>query len=229
MLERWKSRWSISRAKLLAKLFNRGLYPLVLLPCSKRKLITKSLNGYYLIRHANVLSLESVLDVTGDISQKHICDPTEQVHDLSTSLLGVFTEDHIFLQPIDSNVKYFIEYCEPDAIVVCPRYKKDFHEIRNRQAIIFPIQLFDGKEVVFKKDEKDVRATCRVCHTPTRCNYWHFSLRWEFEGNLSHLLPTTKWRKRLGSSARAFAAKYGTIELPTYSMLEEVDYKKSVA
>ncbi|GAB3414536.1 hypothetical protein [Niabella aquatica] len=64
-------------------------------------------------------------------------------------------------------------------------------------------------------------------HTPTKWNFWHFSIRWHitdknaFLNDIDDLKEQKKIIKRLKSEARALIAKFASIEKPTYNQLDK--------
>lgn len=207
-------------------------YPTEILPQTNRKLISCDIHKHFLIRSTPTLA-DLVDETTGDIKQTTICSPTEQITDLSTSLLGVFTLFHNKIELTKESKEKYGAYCLPDSEVEIPIYKTDFYLNENKGFWTILIENIFNKDVKYTfGDKPDVifTAICSVIHTPARWNFWHFSLKWYLSEHNCYLdqIQDEKLRKkiskRLSGESRAMIAKFAKIVEPDYHQLLEDCY-----
>ncbi len=123
---------------------------------------------------------------------------------------------------------YFNQYCNADDIVNVPIEHTDYLLI-DRCFFIVPIGAIEQKTISFPKEQKDKNAVCFVVHTPTRWNYWHFSIRWQVDGKFIHLNNISgTWARTLRSNAKALISKFAIIEECSHKVLPVKDYKISL-
>ena len=103
------------------------------------------------------------------------------IRDYSNNLLGVFELEDIYLDVTISESKgYFFELWNAGDTVRIP-LQHDFKINYERGYFFLNISDFLNKEVNYvdlDDPKQSVNATCKVMHTPTNSNFWHFSLRW---------------------------------------------------
>lgn len=204
-------------------------YPKKLLPKERYKLILDGLDGAYLIRSTK--TKEDLKNESGEIKIEHICSPSENIQDLSTSLLGVFEPSHSYIEltPEGKEV-YAKEYCTPDCEVDAPIYETHFDWDESKGFWFVKIEFIEGQLAEYINSSPSLKATCSVQHTPMKWNFWHFSIRWRFEdGRFYHELPDSerkkdRLRKRLSHEARSIIAKFADTVEPNYSELNTQYY-----
>lgn len=208
-------------------------YPSKILPNSNYKPITCDLSNYYLIRFTQSKKREDIFDEElGQVKQIQICDPSGQMNDLSTSLLGVFETSFIQINLTDTGKVKYNDYCEPDIEVELPVLNQDFTINDNRGFWVVLVSDINETTADYTKGDIDTKfkATCIIQHTPMKWNYWHFSIRWKTKDQgFWHTLNENQKRKltkRLAHEARANIAKFAKIEEPNYSQLNHSDYCK---
>jgi len=209
-------------------------YPIRILPNTNNKIISCDLSSHYLVRYTNTNVIEDIIDnVTGFIKQEHVCSPRDNAQDLSTSLLGVFEIPYTKIELTAIGTQKFIDYCEPDTTVDVPIYDEDFILNNNRHYWTLLIGNIDKQNISYEKSNNPFVARCLVCHTPTKWNFWHFSIRWFLisENCMWHELPENekkkRWAARLAFEARVAIAKYGKVLEPNYSELPTECYTKA--
>lgn len=209
-------------------------YPTEILPDPNYKLIVCDLSKHYLIRYTESGERDAIFNSSiQQIKQDAICSPRERMNDLSTSLLGIYEPRHISFELINDGKKTYGGYCNPDEEVIPPIFNEHFTINNNRGFWVVLIEKIQGIIADYTKPNVDEKfsATCIVMHTPTRGNFWHFSLRWILEdGRFWHELPDyggKKLRQRLGSETRALIAKFAEVNEPNYYQLSEVEFCKN--
>jgi len=207
-------------------------YPIKILPNSNYKLITCDVSNCYLIRFTHSNKIEDIFDEElMQVRQISICDPSGNMNDLSTSLLGVFETSFVQIELSQSGKEKYNSQCDPDISVEVPIFKKDFTINESRGFWVVLIGDINEKTIDYTKGGIDTKfkATCFIEHTPMKWNYWHFSIRWRTEEGFWHTLNDNqkkKMSKRLAHEARANIAKFAKIEEPNYTQLNHPDYCK---
>lgn len=206
-------------------------YPQEILPNPDYKFIDCDLSAHLVIRFTNTSDKNQIWDFeTNRIVFQHICSPEDRIDDLSMSLLGNYTTDHIFLEFTNEGKSKFMEYCEPDIEPDTPIFETDFNTDSNRHFWWIPISKIHNIQFDYTRSNEPYLATCKVQHTPMRWNYWHFSLRWSTDlGELENLeeKQRKKVAKRIGHAARVSIAHFASIENPTPAFLDSKCFRKN--
>ncbi|NDV16776.1 hypothetical protein GO009_12135 [Muricauda sp. TY007] len=205
----------------------RKKYPNKLLPKPNFKFIDNidELLQSHFIRYFPVNGKIPIVDGQDKIDIKLISSPREQIIDLSTSLLGIFTsKDFIFRINRNGIQKGFIEYWDFESTPQTPKYKEDFnHKFNYGCWSLNPIDV-ENKSFTFQLNHPGQKSTthqvtCNLIHTPTFSNYWHFSVRWFLDDEdvyeLSKNGEISKGQvSRLSKIARLFLKEYVSLEIP---------------
>lgn len=206
-------------------------YPGEILPNPNYKLINRDLSGYAVIRYINTRDVSQIWDSeTNKIVIQCICSPKERIDDLSMSLFGIYSLDHIFIDFTDQGKAKYLKYCSPDIDSEIPIYNLEFILNNDRHYWWIPVEKLHNIPFPYSRSNEPHVAICTVCHTPMRWNYWHFSLRWETDlGALEGV--EDKLRKkvatRIGHAARVLIAHYASIQVPKAQQLDIKDYTKN--
>ncbi len=149
-------------------------YPIKLLPKKNYKSTTTGLEEKCLLRHFVLNKEQGAVDELGLLKDYVIASGGEkQLPDLSTSLFGVFNEEDVVLNIITESLN---EYCEPNHNSTTPIFEEDFIIAENRSYWSILVEKIDNQPVEY--DGEDFKATCNISHTPTKSNFWHFSIIW---------------------------------------------------
>ncbi|WP_311551095.1 isoleucyl-tRNA synthetase [Prevotella pallens] len=206
-----------------------GIYPKHILPYSQyhfieqNKLLTQS--GLVLIRHIESDKVQWI-DNPNVLHPDCIQIQSDHLRDLSNNLLGVFKVDDIFY---GINKEYRHSYCElweEDTMGLIPADNECFKD-ENRGFYFIPI------DNLLKCDLPEVgeqKCHFMIFHTPTKCNFWHISIRLLNCENkeISSLDLNDKKKKRIWKSARDFLiADIISRELKSYTAIPDYLYLKS--
>lgn len=206
-------------------------YPKKILPNPNYKLIDCDLSAHFVIRYTNTNDIDEIWDSTlNRVKEESICQQRDHIHDLSMSLLGVFTPDNIFIDFTEEGSPKYMAYCNPDAAVETPIYGADFITNPNRHYWWVSISKLHNVKFAYTRSDEPYEATCYVRHTPMLWNFWHFSLRWDTDlGSLENLDVKTKSKvaKRIGQAARVLIAHYASIQPPAFQLLDQNCYTKN--
>ena len=197
-----------------------GIYPKHILPQPQYHFINQndllSQTGLVLIRH-----LES--DKVQWIENSNVLHPdciqiqSDHLRDLSNNLLGIFTKEDIFYGIVKEHVHIFCDLWEENTIGLIPTDKECFKD-ENRGFYFIPI------DNLLKCDLPEVgeqKCHFMIFHTPTKCNFWHISIRLLNSENqeISSLNLNEKKKKRIWKSARDFLiADIISTELKSYAV-----------
>lgn len=194
-------------------------YPPHLLPQQHFKIMHYEawMERHFLLRHTNDKAL--IDPESGLLKLDYIVVNTDHLRDFSTNLLGVFTvkDCHwkINKEKMDS---YYSAGWQEGEIVDVP-LPDDCEYLIERGAFYIPIGSCAGKKIE-ALGSVPVTAICEVFHTPIRCNFWHFSLRWK-DGNNDYFneLHPKSIRNFFKSCVRKFIqdqAVFEVMECPTF-------------
>lgn len=198
-------------------------YPTEILPNENYKLITCDLSNFYLIRHTPSNNPNDLWDnESSQIQQKAICTPSEQIEDLSTSLLGVYDFKHLPIELTTQGVLEFSQYCQPNETIIPPIFNLHYVLNENRGFWVVLIgEIQDQRaDFTFGDIEGKFQAICKVIHTPAKWNFWHFSIRWFlpdknlFLNEMDDDKIKRRYKRRLSGEARALIARFADISEP---------------
>ena len=200
-------------------------YPIKLLPKTNYKSIITGLEKKCLIRHFVSNNDQSDVDDLGLLKDFVIASGGEkQLPDLSTSLFGIFDENDIVFNVINKTLN---EYCDPNHNSSLPIYEEDFIIADNRN--YWSILIDNIHDKLVKYEGTEFRATCYVKHTPTKSNFWHFSIIWFINSedkywNADDITISSATRRKLKKETRDFLkvfAKKGTV---SHNIISEEHY-----
>ncbi|MEZ4960434.1 MAG: hypothetical protein R2830_11505 [Saprospiraceae bacterium] len=191
-------------------------YPHHLLPKQNYKIIPYEpwMNTYHLLRHTQNKELRD--PETGLLKLDYIVLQTDHLRDLSTNLLGTFTPEDCFWsikkEPFQD---YFGVLWEIGEEVKTPD-EADCDYLDHRGAFYLKIEDCAGNQVK-SGGQDEITVICDVLHTPVRCNFWHFSLRWKDEhGEYFNDLKPKRIRNFFRSWVRKFIQDRAIFETPEY-------------
>lgn len=189
-------------------------YPQHLIPPQHFKIMRYDawMGNHYLVRHTDDKDLKD--PETDLLKLDYIVVVTDHLRDFSTNILGVFmVEDCHWKIKKERMDAYFSAEWKEGEIVEAP-LPDDFEYLAERGAFYIPIRSCAGKRVEASGSEP-VIAICDVMHTPIRCNFWHFSLRWKDENGIyfDELRPNSV-KNFFRSWVRRFIQSHAEFEVP---------------
>ena len=159
------------------------VYPDILLPKSNYKIISCDLDEEYLLRYFDRKHIdEAIVDDSGKVTTDRVCSPKEHIYDLSTCLLGHYKIEFTKIEFTVAGKALFNDYCPADLEGDTPVHPEHYtiNDLRSYWGV--KIGLLTGIPVKINLSGKDVHARSYVKHTPTKANFWHYSLLWMIEG-----------------------------------------------
>ncbi len=189
-------------------------YPERLLPEARFQVIRhdpRTIDGY-LIRHTEHTDIQD--PATGHLLPSCVAPQTDHLHDLSTSLLGIFMPADVEYQLTGGQKSYFTGLWTPGEIVPPPVFEQDFVRRPERGFFVLRAADISGQVVPYNVGAQDnLTAVCQLIHTPVRANFWHFSIRWfNTEGDV--LLQNGNWKRRLLTACKALICQFARLEIP---------------
>ena len=179
-------------------------YPEELLPFKYYKKITSNLTGHYICRTTPNKNL--IHPNTGLLRDEVLFgNSSHECFDYSTNLIGYFQTEHKYITLIGEEKRYFREYWNFKENVKTPIFNKDFNYDKKRGLIYFLIDKIHKsiKIPYIKGTEQEAIATAIIKHTPTRSNFWHFSIRWLDKDNKVISRNKSMWKNKIIASFRA--------------------------
>ena len=196
-------------------------YPQHLLPQSNYKKIewNNDLGLCSLIRHTDTKDI--FMPGTKTISTEKIKFPSEQFrNDLSINLLSVFKLEDVYIQILNNN---FIKDWEPDRKIYPLTIERDFTINRDRGHFALNIQ--DILSLNTTRPLIEEGLSLEIFHTPTKCNFWHFSIRvYKNNTEISLLSIGDKQKKKQWRTIRNILADLAYFVEEEYSILHRKHY-----
>lgn len=148
----------------------------------------------------------SLLPASGCIDPNSVEISTSQLGDLSNNLLGIFTIEDIYwgLYQVDGKMSPKYDYWDGKEECILPS-EEECYKDETREFYFLLVDTINNipfPDVVIKRDSKGnpiktAQFIIKVSHTPTKCNFWHFSLRiYDDAGEDVEMLAMTKGEKR---------------------------------
>lgn len=182
------------------------IYPEHILPCPQYHLIEQkdllSHPDLVLIRHIESDKVQWMDNNSKILHPDSIKIQSDHLRDLSNNLLGIFKVDDIFY---GINKEYRSSYCElweENTNGLMPTHKEYFKD-NNRGYYFISIKTLVKYNLPEVENQK---CHFMVFHTPTKCNFWHISIRILNDQNneISTLNLTEKKKKKIWRSAKDF-------------------------
>jgi len=204
------------------------VYPDTLLPKKEYKIIDCDINEHYLIRYVDRANVtETILDGSGKLAVNRICSPREHIHDLSTCLLGIYKLEHTKIEFTNEGKVLFNAYCPPDEEGLTPIHPDHFELNQARTYWGIKIGFLAKISASIKLEENSYNAKCYVKHTPTKGNFWHYSILWDVEGQTLEEFAKNdpkaikKIAAKIGANARAAFVNFASIEIVDHPGLDD--------
>lgn len=195
-------------------------YPSRLLPQRCFKLIhwNESLRNSYLIHYTD--TKDFIDPNTGKLKISLVVRHTDHLRDYSNNLLGIFLIDDIYWGSAKESPmkRYYDAEWEVGKDVDAPSFPDQFIRYEERGYFFLKVSDCHYQTVLFN-DNTMVSPTCKLLHTPTNANFWHFSLRWFIDGKELENW-TDGFKRRMKTSAKAFIVENAFFQEPN---IEELD------
>lgn len=209
-------------------------YPARLLPKSNYRFIpTESLhnNGLVLIRHIES-SQTLFYEGTNIIDPVCIHIQSDHLRDLSNNLLGVFRVEDTHLGIVKEYSNEFTANWDGVSDCIAPE-KHQFFVDNDRGYYFIPLDKILGLSIPGSQDGTEIYRFIAL-HTPTKCNFWHISIRvinsqGEEIGTSNNI--GEKKKKRIWKTVRDALVLKNIIQTdpPRYSTLPSIIYTKSAS
>lgn len=155
-------------------------YPQNLLPQPIFKEITEDLSRYFVCR--KVLGKFDYVNVGLPDEKLLGMESENECFDYSTNLPGVFELWHNKIELVGLNRKNFRSYWDWISMVRTPQFEDDFKLREDVSWFFLRIGAIEKITIPFNKapnKNADDALVGVVVHTPTNCNFWHFSIKWK--------------------------------------------------
>lgn len=153
-----------------------------------------------------------------------LCTEDKELFDYSTNLLGIFLPEDNQIILIGEDKKYFYDYWDFEEEVKLPIFEQDFDINNERTCFFVPIGYLHQKiQLPLPCPPKNPGEVliAYVAHTPTRSNFWHFSVRWKNEQSDAPFerYKGSAWQKRLCSTMKAALQEHIIVKTPAFAPL----------
>lgn len=198
-------------------------YPTILLPQPSFKRIEAYLEMGWICRTTTLFPT----DLSDLIPEQVFYQKWEELYDYSTNLLGHFELDHNFISLCGEDKKYFQTYWDFAEEVRKPTLENDFVIEQSKQIFFLPIGLIHQKiRIPFKRPPKNNpdELIAIVVHTPTRSNFWHFSIQWVDTQQTIVKPSDSRWKEERIATMRAILTEMITWEAPECAPIDTSYY-----
>ncbi len=192
-------------------------YPDRLIPRSHFKRIVTDLVDYFLCRV--VIDKALLTPQNGVYSDELLCLDNKELFDYSTNLLGEFMPEDNRIVLIGENKKHFYSYWDFVEEINIPVFGQDFEVDEKRVCFFFPIASLHQKiclPLPSPPKNSGETITANVMHTPTRSNFWHFSVCWKDQKGEFEKYKGSAWQKRICSTMKAYLQEHILVKLPNH-------------
>jgi hypothetical protein len=200
-------------------------YPEHLIPSPIFKRIETNLDGYFISR--TFPSKNSLHGTDYLIDEAVLLEDPLELFDYSTNLIGHFQLDDNYLQLIGDHKTYFRAYWDFIEEVQTPKYLVDFEVDNNKGIFFLNISQLHQKIVIpfnIKGSLQSDHATANVIHTPTRSNFWHFSIIWKKDSGEIIRKSDARWKYLLTTSMKSFLMELMITDHPNYKPLPKAHF-----
>jgi hypothetical protein len=188
---------------------------------------------YYLLRATP--SSDFVDQETGCVRVRFILDEGQSrdiLKDYSTNLVGIFMPEDAAIEWTKNEKKaYFTSAWNSGETIELPT-PEDFIIRADFGYFFYPINVLHHfpQPISIPKVLPETQAMCYVCHTPTKGNFWHFSVRWKIGQDDIEAILSKNERKNLLSLVRVFLTEHAIINLSNdqFLYIPEVWYKPTL-
>lgn len=201
-------------------------YPEALLPNIAFKEINSSIPEYFICR---TTPSKGFKNSSNKIPDEELYKEPKELFDFSTNLIGHFELDHNYIELCGDKKKDFYALWDFIEKVKVPEFKTDF--LINASRGYFFLKIGDIHGVIkcpYNKPKNILGdATAFIIHTPTRSNFWHFSIKWkDHEGKFINE-NMSNWKYLLINTIKAALNELSIEEPPKTQPLEPKIYQKS--
>lgn len=192
------------------------IYPDELLPKKQYKYINTDLKNHHLIRTVSTINC---LDENGFVDIEHIAKPRERLANLSVNILSLFDYIHLPIVICGDRKSFLTSYCDDFSEDTNLVFGEDFILQESNWFWILRVgDLQAGYQCEIKGTIYHFAP--KVIHCPTRCNFWHFEIRWSIL-NFSFSEQSATQQKKILDAMYSEARK--TIQVLASS--RKVDYE----
>ena len=189
-------------------------YPEQLLPKLIFKEIKSDLSAYFLCRKVEDKSL---LENQSSIASEELLgiERVNDCFDYSTNLPGIFELQHNEIELFGDKKKLFRSYWDWASEVETPIYKQDFELNIDAGWFFLPIDKIVSITIPFnknaQKNDTDIARAVAV-HTPTNCNFWHFSIKWKDSAGFINSNDSA-WKRKIIATVRSLFSELIVFEV----------------
>lgn len=205
------------------------VYPKHILPSSKYCIIEQndllSQSGLVLIRHIESKDVVYKADNSDMLHPGCIKIQSDHLRDLSNNLLGIFKVEDIFYGIVKDYRNYYCDLWNGNTDGLMPSDKECFKD-NDRGFYFIPV---DGLLNFELPEVQKQKCHFMIFHTPTKCNFWHISIRLlNFHNQeISTLNLSEKEKHKIWKSAKDFLiTDIVTQNIKSYSVIPKIFYFK---
>lgn len=210
-------------------------YPEHLLPKSDYCLIENSIlesqKGLWLIRHIDSNSVK-FLGKTKTLDPTCIQIQSDHLRDLSNNLLGVFQKSDVYYGIEKSYIGHYCDLWNGTEECVAPQIGHYFKDTDRAYYFLSVDDLLKGGiKIENVMDDTSENYHFKILHTPTRCNFWHISIRVYDDRNqeVSHLDISKKRKSRIWKTVRDYLITFVKQEVEgEYTILAPSIYRTNI-
>lgn len=205
-----------------------AIYPTHIIPHSNYKFIGRddllSQSGLVLVRHIDSSEVQKI-EGTDLLHPDCIKIQSDHLKDLSNNLLGLFTVEDVFWGIVKECRYTYCGLWEENTEGLMPTNEEYFRD-SDRGFYFIPV---DNLLQCNLPEVAEHKCHFMIFHTPTKCNFWHVSIRLLDSNNeeISTLELSQKQKKKIWKSAKDFLIEDIILEkIESYTKIPDSLYVK---
>jgi hypothetical protein len=143
-------------------------------------------------------------------------DELSHFRDYSTNLLGIFQHEDSYWEYNKCKRKRILtSEWNPGEKGIKPKVPKEVIYNQNKGYFFLKIKLCNAVQVpLINPNYKEL--ICNVIHTPSKSNFWHFSIRWQIDGKDRKSWKSTAIKNLMLTTGRSFLVEIAETSIPNY-------------
>ncbi len=202
-----------------------GLYPKEILPEDNYIIIDRDdyTEDLYFSRRA--IANDQLADDLGDVRIDAIITSSQDLYGLSLNLLGRFNAEHNFY--IVDNKSGLLDLWAPGMDIPDPENIE--YEYEKCALLFLELSKINGCDYPYHYSNSEYNGRGKVIHSPIKCNYWHYELKFIDNDGKEITRDSKKWKRSAAKSfIKSYLKKHIKLVKPDYKLLDESFYIKIV-
>lgn len=194
-------------------------YPIEILPSPSYKLINCDVSDFFLVRKSQAKSKDELKEEIAKKVKSKFIIPSKNIIDLSTSLLGIFKEEHFRVKLTEEGLDRYGDKWPIGSLIQPPIFNQDFIDIGN--PVCWFIKIGDiPSSCPYYRDDEEIIIESKIEHDPYKWNFWHYILNWDIDSERIKNEDFNGWKADLiRFIIQVFVKQFATADHPNNVIL----------